>query len=234
MWAYTVPGSISAFSFFDGATGVEVMGHDQGSRNRYAVSAFSTTGAMAAHTAWAAPGVFGHVTHRIEVPRGFVRDVDVGLFGAYATWPYGPDSSTLGASRRFGGEIDSWLLSDALPLHVTLVGMHGNDDRGLVHNATANTTFNAGLLQVSYVPAIPLVFFGRLQAIRNTQAVAQQPDDFGDQNFYQLGARHALEINSRFAWIVELSYSRQQIKRAALDGSTAGRDILWAGTHLIF
>lgn len=235
LWAYTVPGSVSRFSLFGGARGVEIMGHDRGSRNRYSVLAFNTPGAPAAHTAWSAPGVFGHVTHRVELPRGFVRDIEFGAFGAYATWPVGADSSDRRASRRFGGEIDSWLLSDAVPLHLTAIGLTGSDDRALIPEAVRNGTFNAGMLQATYVPALPLVFFGRLQAIRTRdQAVPGRPDDFGDQNFYQAGVRYAPELNSRFGWFLELSWSRQQIKRATPDGTSASNDILWVATHLIF
>ena len=235
MWAYSVPGSISRFSLFGGARGVEIIGHDRGSGNRYSVLAFNTSGAPAVHTAWAAPGVFGHVTRRFEMSRGFLRDIEFGAFGAYATWPVGPDSTDLKASRRFGGEIDTWLFSDALPLHLTAIGMTGSDDSALIPGAVRNGTYNAGMLQATYVPALPLVFFGRLQAIRTRdQAVDGRPEDFGDQNFYQAGVRYAMDLNTRFGWFMEASWSRQDIKRATPLGESAGYDILWLATHLVF
>jgi hypothetical protein len=235
MWAYSVPGSVSRFSLFGGAPGVEIMGHDEGSRSRCSVHVFNTPGAPAAHTAWAAPGGLGRVSHRFELEHGLLRDIEFGAFGAYATWPIGPDSSDRKASRRLGGEIDSWLFSDAVPLHLTAIGLTGSDDQALIPGAIRNGSFDAGMLQLSYVPALPSVLYGRLQAIRTRdQAMAASPSDYGDQNFYQVGGRHAFELNTRFGWFLELTYSRQQVKRAAPDGSAASHDILTAATHLIF
>lgn len=235
MWAYSVPGSISRFALFGGARGVEIMGHDRGSRNRYSILAFNTSGAPAAHTAWAAPGVFGHVTRRFDLSRGFLRDIEFGAFGAYATWPTGPDSTDLKPSRRFGGEIDTWLFSDALPLHLTAIGMTGSDDKALIPGAVRSGTYNAGMLQATYVPALPLVFFGRAQAIRTRDhAVDGRPEDFGDQNFYQAIVRYAMDLNTRYGWFLEVSWSRQDIKRATPLGESARHDILWLATHLVF
>src|SRR5207244_2459268 len=69
-------------------------------------------------------------------------------------------------------------------------------------------------LQLEYIPRLPLVFYSRLQMIRNRrQAVAGTPGDFGDQDFQFVGVRHAFDLNSRFAWLLELSYWRWTIKR---------------------
>ena len=53
------------------------------------------------------------------------------------------------------------------------MGMTGQDDRALVPTATRDPRYDAGMLQLEYVPRRPLVFHSRLQMIRNRrQAVA--------------------------------------------------------------
>jgi hypothetical protein len=232
--AYAVPGTVSRFTMLSPQPGIEVMGHDRGSRNRYSVNVFTAGGAPAAHCAFCSPGVFGRVTHRSELASGFLRKVQVGAFGAYVTWPIGPDSSDLKGQRRFGGDVELWLGSDVLPLRVTVMGMTGRDDRALVPTATQDPTFDAGMLQLEYVPRLPLVFYGRVQVIRNQrQAIAGRPDDFGDQDLQIVGVRHALELTSRFAWVLEVTYWRQKIK-SVTPGVDATHQTLWLGTHLLF
>jgi hypothetical protein len=235
LYAYAVPGTVSRFTLLFPQPGIEVMGHDRGSRNRYSVNVFTAGGAPAAHCSFCSPGVFGRVTHRREFANGFLRSVRAGVFGAYTTWPAGPDSSDLKGQRRLGGDVELGLGSDVLPLRVTVMGMTGRDDRALVPAATQDPTFNAGMLQLEYVPKLPLVFYGRLQVIRNQrQAIAGNPGDFGDQDFQLVGVRRALELTSRFAWVVELTYWRQKIKAVAPGGADVTHHSLWLGTHLLF
>ena len=234
LYAYSVPGSVSRFSVLFPQPGVEIMGHDHGSRNRYSVNLFNTGGAPRAHCVLCSPGIFGRVTHRQEFATGFLRAVKVGVFGAYATWPVGPDTSDLKGQRRLGGDVELWMGSDVLPLRATLMGMTGRDDRALVTGATQDPKYNAGMLQLEYLPKLPLVFYGRLQVIRNQrQAVVGSPDDFGDQDFQLIGVRHALELNSRFAWLLELTYWRWTIKRVA-GGANVTNHTVWLWTHLDF
>src|SRR6266567_4128747 len=235
LYAYAVPGTVSRFTMLFPQPGIEVMGHDLGSRNRYSINVFTAGGAPAARCTFCSPGVFGRVTHRQEFANGFLRSVRAGIFGAYVTWPVGPDSSDLKGQRRLGGDLEFGLGSDVLPLRVTVMGMTGRDDRALVPTATQNPTFNAGMLQLDYVPKLPLVFYGRLQVIRNRrQAIAGNPGDFGDQDFQLVGVRRALELTSRFAWVVELTYWRQKIKAVAPGGADATLNSLWLGSHLLF
>src|SRR5258705_13678569 len=85
LYAYSVPGTISRFAMLFPQPGIEVMGHDRGSRNRYSVNVFTAGGAPAEHCTVCSPGVFGRVTHRSEFASGFVRNVRAGVFGAYVT-----------------------------------------------------------------------------------------------------------------------------------------------------
>jgi len=66
LYNYAVPGSISRFSELLPQPGLEIMGHDLGSRNRYSVNLFNTGGAPRAHCVLCSPGIFGRVTHRQE------------------------------------------------------------------------------------------------------------------------------------------------------------------------
>ena len=235
LYAYAVPGTVSRFTMLFPQPGIEVMGHDRGSRNRYSVNVFTAGGAPAAHCSFCSPGVFGRVTHRHEFASGFLRSVRAGVFGAYVTWPAGADSSDLKAQRRLGGDVEFGLGSDVLPLRVTVMAMTGRDDRALVPTATQDPTFDAGMLQLEYVPTLPLVLYGRLQVIRNQrQAIAGRPDDFGDQDFQLVGVRRALELTSRFAWVLELTYWRQKIKSVGPGGADATLNSLWLGSHLLF
>src|SRR5882762_4470447 len=109
---------VSRFNVLFPQPGVEIMGHDRGSRNRYMVNVFDADGAPRAHCTFCAPGVFGRVTHRHDLASGFLRRVQVGAFGAYSTWPVGPDTSDLKGQRRFGGDVELWLGSDVLPFRV--------------------------------------------------------------------------------------------------------------------
>ena len=235
LYAYAVPGTVSRFTLLFPQPGIEVMGHDRGSRNRYSVNVFTAAGAPAAHCTFCSPGVFGRVTHRREFANGFLRSVRAGVFGAYVTWPVGPDSSDLRGQRRLGGDVELGLGSDVFPLRITVMGVTGRDDRALVPTATQDPTFNAGMLQLEYVPKLPLVFYGRLQVIRNQrQAIAGSPDDFGDQDFQLVGVRRAVELTSRFAWVWELTYWRQKVKSVGPGAADNTLNSLWLGTHLLF
>jgi hypothetical protein len=234
MYVYSVPGSVSRFSMLI-EPGFEIMGHDRGSRTRYSVNVFTAGGAPQTHCAVCAPGVFGRVTHRQELADGFVRSVQLGAFGTYATWPVGPDTTDLKAQRRLGGDLELVLGSDVLPLRVTAIGMTGRDDRELVPLATNDPTFNAGLLELAYVPKLSLLFYGRFQIIRNQQqAVAARSDGFGDQDFQMVGMHYNPELTSRFGWWLDLSYGRQRIVQGAPAGQDLTRHLVWIGTHLAF
>ena len=234
LFSYAVPGSVSRYNLVSPQPGVEVMGHDRGSRSRYTVNVFNTGGAPRAHCTFCAPGVFGRVTHRRDLSDGFLRSVQVGAFGAYATWPVGPDTSDLKNQRRLGADVEVTLGSDVLPLRVTAMAMTGRDDRELLPLATNDPKFDAGMLQLEYVPALSWVFYSRLQIIRNRQGVAGLAEDFGDQDFQFLGAHYYPELTSRFGWWLELTYWRHHIKHATPTGQNTTHHWLWAGAHVVF
>ena len=235
MYFYSVPGTVSRFVMAAPNPGVEIMGHDRGSRTRYAVNLFNTGGAPRAHCAVCAPGAFGRATHRRDFDEGFLRSVQIGAFGGYATWPVGPDTSDLKGQQRIGGNVEFLLGSDVLPFRVTVMGVTGRDDAELVPTGTRDHRFDAGLLQLEYVPKLPLVFYGRLQVIRNQQqAIDGRPESFNDQDFQLLGVRHAVDLTSRFGWFLEATGWRRKIKGVGPGGADLTQHSLWLGTHLVF
>jgi hypothetical protein len=215
--------------------GIEISGHDRGSVNRYAVMVYHNVGGTGSHTAFTTPSVYGHVSHLWQLPGGALRDVEIGAFGTYATVNVGPDSAALKGQQRYGASVDTWLASDALPLHLEALYFHGRDDRAIITGATHDAMFDGGLAQIDYVPSLPFELFGRVSLVRNTrQPVATQPGSFADQTIYLVGVQHTLEFTSRFEWGWQVNYSLQQNRSGAPDGSDLTQHIVWAGLTLAF
>lgn len=230
---YGVPGS-HGLDLLGSPMGIEVSGHDPGSVNRYAVEVFSNS-ATGSHQLLNAPSVYAHVSHLVQVPEGFVRDLEVGAFGAYATVSVGPDSAGLKAQERYGGSLDFWLASDALPLHIEAIGFQGRDDKALIAGATRDALYDGADIQVDYVPALPVELFARYNLIRNvTQAVPGRPGSFADQTVYLVGVQHMAELTSRFEWGWQLHYALQWDHLQASDGTNNLQHVVWAGLLLAF
>ncbi len=233
--SYTVPGSRNTLDLLGTPTGLEISGHDRGSINRYAVMVYHNVGGTGSHTLFNTPSVYGHVSHLWQLPSGPVRDVEIGAFGTYATVNVGPDSAALKGQQRYGVSLDTWLASDALPLHLEALYFHGRDDRTIIASATQDAMFDGGLAQIDYVPSLPFELFARVNLVRNTrQPVATQPGAFGDQTIYLVGVQHTLEFTSRFEWGWQVNYSLQQNRFGAPDGSDLTQHFVWAGLTLAF
>jgi hypothetical protein len=230
---YAVPGS-HGFDLLGNPLGVELSGHDPGSINRYAVTFFSNSN-VGSHQLFNAPSVYGRVSHIFQLPGGFLRDFEVGAFGTYATVSFGPDSAVLKPQVRYGGSLDFWLASDALPLHVEAIGFQGRDDHNLIPGATRDALYYGGDVQVDYVPALPFELFARYNLIRNvTQAVPGRPGSFADQNVYLFGIQHLESLTSRFEWGWQLHYALQYDHLQASDGTNNLQHVVWAGLILAF
>jgi hypothetical protein len=233
--SYSVPGSANTLDLLGAPPGIEISGHDRGSINRYAVLFYNNTGAGGHHTLFNTPSAYGHVSHLFQVPGGFVRDVEIGAFGTYATVNVGPDTAALKSQQRYGASLDTWLASDALPLHLEALYFHGKDDKAIIAGATRDAIFNGGLVQVDYVPALPFEIFARYNLVRNTaQPVVTQAGSFADQSIYLIGIQHTVEFTSRFEWGWQLNYSLQQNRFRAPDGSNLTQHLVWAGLTLAF
>jgi hypothetical protein len=231
---YTVPGS-HGFDLLGNPLGVELTGHDPGSVNRYALT-FFTNSAVASHQLFNSPSVYGRVSHLMQIPSGFLRDFEVGAFGTYATVSVGPDSAGLKSQERYGGSVDFWLGSDALPLHVEAIAFQGRDDKNLIPGATRDALYDGGDVQIDYVPAIPFEIFARYNLIRNvTQAVPGRPGSFADQNVYLVGIQHMESLTSRFEWGWQLHYALQYDHlNMSVDGTNNLQHVVWAGLILAF
>jgi hypothetical protein len=172
----------------------------------------------------------------MQIPSGFLRDFEVGAFGTYATVSVGPDSAGLKSQERYGGSVDFWLGSDALPLHVEAIAFQGRDDKNLIPGATRDALYDGGDVQIDYVPAIPFEIFARYNLIRNvTQAVPGRPGSFADQNVYLVGIQHMESLTSRFEWGWQLHYALQYDHlNMSVDGTNNLQHVVWAGLILAF
>ena len=231
--SYGVPGS-HQLDLLAVPTGIELSGHDRGSINRYSVMVYNN-GGIASHQLFSTPSVYGHVSHLFQLPDGFVRDVELGAFGTYATQSVGPDSAALKPQMRYGGSLDAWLASDALPLHLEAIAFQGRDNRALIGGATQDALFDGGLVQIDYVPALPVELFARASLIRNvSQALPTRTGSFADQTVYLFGIQHTVEFTSRFEWGWQVYYSWEQDRLLAPDGTNQTLHSVWAGLLLAF
>jgi hypothetical protein len=233
--SYDVPGVKSALALTGGPAGVELSGHDRGSTNRYVLLFYNNVGGPGSHQLFNTPSIYGHVSHLFQIPSGFVRDVELGLFGTYATVAVGPDSAALKPQTRYGAALDAWFFSDALPLHLEALAFQARDDRTLINGATKSPIWDGGLVQLDYVPALPVELFARVNLVRNIrQALPTSAGAFGDQNIYVFGLQHTVEFTSRFEWGWQVWYQLQQDHLRAADGTNLTQHTVWAGLLLAF
>jgi hypothetical protein len=248
-YAYHTPGSISTFDMGGNQLGVELMGHNRGSRTRYSVSVFNVTGSPEKGNAFNTPGVSGHVTHKFTMNQGALTGVEVGGFASYTTWPVGvPGAPTTSsgaagtsgptdrkAATKYGGEVHGWFGPDALPLHAILTLMQGRDDKALYPGGVRDGVFNGGFVEVIANPSLPVVLFGRFDFVRNRdQALPTHSRDFNDQTAYSVGLRHTFEYTTRAEYALVVNYSLSQTKQGAPDGSDLTHHSLWTGIVFAF
>jgi hypothetical protein len=233
--SYDVPGVKSSLALIGGPAGIELSGHDRGSTNRYVLFFYNNEGGPGSHTLFNTPSLYAHLSHLFHVSAGPIRDVEIGAFGTYATVDVGPDSAALKPQERYGGALDAWLASDALPLHLEALAFQARDNRNLIPGATRDAVWDGGLVQLDYVPALPVELFARVNLIRNTtQGIPTHTGSFADQTIYLVGIQHTVELTSRFEWGWELYYTYQQDHLRANDGTNLTQHEVWAGLRLAF
>lgn len=233
--AYDTPNSVRPLQFASSPTGIELSGHDRGSTNRYALLFYNASGGPGTHTLFNAPSLYGHLSHLFHVSQGPIRDLEIGAFGTYATVNVGPDTAALKPQERYGGALDLWLLSDALPLHLEAVGFQARDNKNTIGGATKDAVWNGGFVQLDYVPALPVELFGRINIVRNTtQPLPGMTGSFSDQTIYLVGLQHTVEITSRFEWGWQLFYTLEKDNLRAADGTDLIQHEVWAGLRLAF
>jgi hypothetical protein len=221
VWSYAIPGSVSSYSLETEVQGLQFDGHDHNSINRYSVSVFSSEGALSTHhDIWSTPSVFATVTHMFQLNKSPIRDLELDLFGSYATWGTGPDSTALRAQKRYGATFHQWFVSDALPLHLLETWEQGRDDAGLIAGATRPGVFNGFMIQADYVVALPFIIFSRASFIvTQQQAVTSNANSYGNQNIFLLGFKYTYQITTRFEVAIEPSYGLNLGSHMAPDGS---------------
>jgi hypothetical protein len=221
IWSYALPGDKSSYTLESAPLGVEITGHDLGSRTRYSVTVFSNSGPESTHDDfWSTPSIFGHLSREFQLTSGPIRQIEAGVFGSLATWQAGT-GPYLSKQRRIGGHLDEWLISDAFPLHLTETYEHGKDDADLFAGGTQPGTFNGYGLQAIYPLSLPVALFGRAQYDRISQhAIPGEPSAFGDQDLYLIGVKYTYKFTTRFEIAIEPSYGIRLNKAAAPDGGT--------------
>lgn len=233
---FDTPGSKAPLGLLGGPTGIELSGHDRGSENRYSLMFYNNQSGPGSHTLFNTPSLYGHVSHLFHVSQGPIRDLEIGAFGTYATVNVGPDSAALKPQERYGGALDLWLGSDALPFHIEAVGFQARDDKNTINGgATKDAVWDGGFVQLDYVPALPVELFGRVNIVRNTtQAIPGTTGSFADQTIYLIGIQHTVEFTSRFEWGWQLYYSLEKDNLIAPDGTNLIQHAVWAGLRLAF
>jgi hypothetical protein len=204
--------------------GVELSGHDDGSRTRYAVSFVDANDAPGNDSIISSPLVYGHVTRRFRpFSSGALRQVRLGAFGTVGWAP--TKFATIGGEpiegsgtnnqsyTRFGGDLSLWLGSPSTPLAITVAVAHAHEARAF-YGGTADATWTGGFLQAEYTPRIDLTFFGRYDWIRNGQQPLEElSKNFDDRDAVTAGMRYTFSFSSRadVAWHVEFTDHRAKL-----------------------
>jgi hypothetical protein len=239
IYGYHPAGSASLYDLGENQRGIEIAGHDRGSHNRIAFSAFNVEGSPGSRNGFDTPGFYLHATHERQFDSDRLSALRVGLFASYTTWPTtfltsggepidGSGGGLKGASK-YGLEGHLWFGPAATPFHVILVAAHGRDDRDLIQEATRDGSFNGGFLEFGFTPYLTTTFFARYDLIRNvTQAVPGVAKDFNDQNASTLGVRYTLHYSNTAEVALHGEYSIAETKGGAEDGSDVrfGRGLL--------
>ena len=130
--------SLLHFNMADNQLGVELSGHDDGSRTRYAVSFADANDAPGSKSVISSPLLYGHVTRRFQpFSSGALKQVRVGAFGSVGWAPTtfatigGEPIEGSGTSNktytRVGGELGLWLGPMSTPLALTVVVAHASE-----------------------------------------------------------------------------------------------------------
>lgn len=209
------------FDLSENQLGVELSGHDLGSRTRYAVSLVSANGAPGSESILSSPTLYGHLSRRFHPsPRGLTQ-VRVGAFGAVGWWPSAfrtldgePLEGTGHDNRRFdrtGAELALWFGPLSRPLALTAVVERGAQKRGLIAGDERDARWWGGFLQVEATPRLSFTAFSRYDLVRNTdQPLGELAASFGDEDALTAGLRYTFDFSSRadVAWHLEGTWRR--------------------------
>ena len=237
------------FDLAENQVGVELSGHDRGSRARYAVSLVTANGAPGSDSFLSSPVVYGHATRRVETGSRLLRQLRVGGFGAIGWSPtrFAADSTgALGAEvagtgrdnklhSRAGGELALWFGPLATPVAVTAVAARGSEVSELFADGKHDATWHGGFLLAEATPRLDLALFSRYDWVRNTrQALDDVAKDLGDEDAVTGGLRYTVSYSDRaeVAWHVE--FTARRTRRVAADGLDLAAKTFFSGLDFAF
>jgi hypothetical protein len=215
--------SLLQFNLADNQLGVELSGHDEGSRTRYSISFADANDAPGNKSILSSPFLYAHVTRRFRpFSSGVLKQARLGAFGTVGWAPTtfatsggepiegsGTNNKTF---NRLGGELQLWFGPMSTPLAVTAVVAHANESQDF-YGGTHDATWTGGYLQAEFTPRIDLTFFGRYDWIRHSQQPFEDvAKNVGDRDAVTAGMRYTLSYSSRadVAWHVEFTDHRQK------------------------
>jgi hypothetical protein len=188
----TLPNATAVFDLDSNQLGAEINGHDKDSMTRYNVSIFSANNGSNYLTssghAFSSPSIYYHLQKYFRPSSGYISQYEVGLWGAYATYPtttytlgctpqyalptcrqllgnggataISGTGGTLESTSRYGIEGQVWLGPLVSPLHLNLNYARGSDSQGAYIGADRAGTWQGGFLEAIWVPPIDLLHWG--------------------------------------------------------------------------
>jgi hypothetical protein len=245
IYAFHANGSVSLFDMGQNQPGIEYVGHDRGSLNRIAFSAFDVEGSPGSRNAWSTPGFYLHATHEWVFDNETVSAAKVGVFGAYTTWPttfltaggapIPGEGGNLEPSSKYGFEGNVFFGQAAVPISVQFVLAFGQDNMTLIPGATRNGTFNGGFVEVGYSVDLKTLLFGRYDLCQNvTQGVFGTPKNLNDQNAFTFGVRHTFNFTTRSEYALDVEYTTLQTKGAGDGGLDTRSNTFFFGIDFAF
>ena len=245
IYGFHANGSASVYDMGENQVGIEYMGHDRGSLNRVAFSAFDVEGSPGSRNFFSTPGFYAHATHEWVFDSSTVSSFKAGVFGAYTTFPttfytsggepIPGEGGNLEPSSKYGLEANASFGPAATPFSLQIAWAFGQDNMALIPDATRNGTFNGGFAELGWTFALKNLIFVRYDLCQNvTQGVVGTPKDANDQNAITAGMRHYFDFSNRASLALHLEYSSLQTKGAGVDGLNTRTNTYFAGIDFDF
>ena len=231
--------SAASFEVGRNQAGLEVWGHSEVGRLRYAVSFFNENDATFSNHVFSSPTVWGHVQGLHHLDNPFLVAVKGGLFGGVGFHPVQQETLTapgatpspvvgtahdLRAYRRLGAELHLRFLSNVKPLTLSGVVFTGSENAGLTQGPTGapqDATWLGGFAEITWTPALFLTGLFRIERIRtlNPGDSAALPE-LGDQTIMVGMLRSTLDVSNRNGVAVQLEVSRATLRAAGASPPT--------------
>jgi hypothetical protein len=247
VYGYHPTGSANTYMMMDNQYGVELSGHAAGPGLRYN-AAFTTGNDVQTANLFSAPLAYAHVNYTYLTGSPVVSRVRGGVFGLVGWRPTASDTSsatgtpvpvpgTWGASvphSRIGADLHMTFGSPSTPLTLSAAWMWGQEDTGLIANATQAGVFHGGLIQVDYVPNLSWVFGVRYDGAYNIlQGDTSQPADSNEQTAFTAFARYMLWTSVNAGLALHFEASTLQTQNANPNGLPVRANTLFVGADFL-